>query len=357
MAAEGTEKRHLLPGTAPLAELTAQLHERRAAARLGGGEDRVAKQHSRGKMDVRQRIDALFDAGTFTEVGPPRQQQRRAAGRGRRQRPGRRRHHRLRRDRRPHGLLRRLRLHGARRLHRAIGERKVSPAAQIWPCASACRWCGSSTRWRAPRRHGRLLRQGARTFADTGYLFREQVVMSGVVPQVAAMVGPGAAGTAYIPGLADFVPMVKGNSSIAIGGPYLVKSTCGEDITEEALGGSKIHNEISGVADLEVRGRQNLHRRHPRVPLVLPLQLRRQAAPRRRIPRPPRRGTARRGAGRRAQGLRHAQGHPAHRRRREVLRDEAEVGEEHVHRLSRASTATRSASSRTTRSTSAASST
>src|SRR5258706_8809810 len=90
------------------------------------------------------------------------------------------------------------------------------------------------------------------SFADTGYLFREQVVMSGVVPLVAAMVGPGAAGTAYIPGLADFVPMVRGTSSIAIGGPYLVKSIVGEDVTEEALGGSKVHTEVSGVADLEV---------------------------------------------------------------------------------------------------------
>src|SRR5438045_215691 len=90
------------------------------------------------------------------------------------------------------------------------------------------------------------------SFADTGYLFREQVVLSGVVPQVAAMLGPGAAGTAYIPGLADFVPMVKGTSSMAIGGPYLVKSVVGEDVTEEQLGGSKVHTEISGCADLEV---------------------------------------------------------------------------------------------------------
>src|SRR5947207_14309027 len=88
-------------------------------------------------------------------------------------------------------------------------------------------------------------------FARTGDLFREQVHMSGVVPQVAAMVGPGAAGTAYIPGLADFVPMVKGTSSIAIGGPYLVESTVGEKVTEDELGGSKIHNEISGGADAE----------------------------------------------------------------------------------------------------------
>src|SRR5438105_7474304 len=75
--------------------------------------------------------------------------------------------------------------------------------------------------------------------------------MSGVVPLVAAMVGPGAAGTAYIPGLADFVPMVRGTSSMAIGGPYRVKSVVGEDVTEEALGGSKVHTEVSGVADLE----------------------------------------------------------------------------------------------------------
>jgi acetyl-CoA carboxylase carboxyltransferase component len=72
-----------------------------------------------------------------------------------------------------------------------------------------------------------------------------------VVPLVSAMVGPGAAGTAYIPGLADFVPMVKGTSSMAIGGPYLVESVVGEKVTEDELGGSCIHNEISGVGDAE----------------------------------------------------------------------------------------------------------
>src|SRR6202007_1523985 len=69
MAAEETEKRHALPGTAPLAELTAQLHERRAAARLGGGEEKIAKQHERGKLTARERIDLLVDEGTFVELG------------------------------------------------------------------------------------------------------------------------------------------------------------------------------------------------------------------------------------------------------------------------------------------------
>src|SRR5204863_6858871 len=89
------------------------------------------------------------------------------------------------------------------------------------------------------------------TFAGTGHLFREQVIMSGVVPQVAAMVGPGAAGTAYIPGLADYVPMVKGIGSMALGGPALVKAVTGQEVNEQELGGSKVHSEVSGVADGE----------------------------------------------------------------------------------------------------------
>jgi acetyl-CoA carboxylase carboxyltransferase component len=76
--------------------------------------------------------------------------------------------------------------------------------------------------------------------------------MSGVVPQVAAMVGPGAAGTAYIPGLADFVPMVKDIGSMALGGPPLVKAVTGQEVSEQELGGSKVHCEKSGVGDVEV---------------------------------------------------------------------------------------------------------
>ena len=76
--------------------------------------------------------------------------------------------------------------------------------------------------------------------------------MSGVVPMVAAMLGHCAAGTAYIPALADFVPMVKGTSSMALGGRHLVKAAVGEDVTEEEMGGSAVHTKMSGCADLEV---------------------------------------------------------------------------------------------------------
>ena len=99
-------------------------------------------------------------------------------------------------------------------------------------------------------------------FAGTGHLFREEVVMSGVVPQVAALMGPCAAGTAYIPGLADFVPMVSGRGSMALAGPHLVRAAIGEDVTQEELGGARVHCRKSGVGDLEVRRRRGVHRAH-----------------------------------------------------------------------------------------------
>src|SRR5262249_28680276 len=89
-------------------------------------------------------------------------------------------------------------------------------------------------------------------FAGSGRLFREGGIASGVVPPGAALIGPCGAGTAYIPGLADFVPMVAGRGSMALAGPHLVRAAIGEDVSQEELGGSKIHCRKSGVGDLEV---------------------------------------------------------------------------------------------------------
>ena len=98
--------------------------------------------------------------------------------------------------------------------------------------------------------------------------------MSGVIPQVAALMGPCAAGTAYIPGLADFVPMVKGRGSMALAGPHLVRAAVGEDVTQEELGGSRVHCRKSGVGDLEVADDEECIERDQAVPLVLPVALR-----------------------------------------------------------------------------------
>ena len=223
------------------------LEQRRAAAKRMGGEARLARQRDRGKLDARARLDLLMDSTTFHEIGLLA----RHLGKADSPTPA-------------DGVVCGTGLIGGRPVCVAsydftvqggsigpVGERKVARLRElalreripmIWLVDSA------GARLSADPEEAAWIS----SFADTGYLFREQVVMSGVVPQVAAMVGPGAAGTAYIPGLADFVPMVRGTSSIAIGGPYLVKSVVGEDVTEEALGGSKVHTEVSGVADLEV---------------------------------------------------------------------------------------------------------
>ena len=137
--------------------------------------------------------------------------------------------------------------------------------------------------------------------------------MSGVVPQVAALMGPCAAGTAYIPGLADFVPMVKGRGSMALAGPHLVRAAVGEDVTQEELGGSRVHCRKSGVGDLEVRRRRGVHRAHQAVPVLHAAELRgsrRRCAP---VADPidrARRGAARRAAGVQPQAVRHVRGDP-----------------------------------------------
>ncbi len=105
--------------------------------------------------------------------------------------------------------------------------------------------------WLLDSAGARIQEAAGSLFAGSGHLFREEVMMSGVIPQVAALMGPCAAGTAYIPGLADFVPMVKGRGSMALAGPHLTKAVTGEDVTQEELGGSKVHT-------------QDLRRRRPR---------------------------------------------------------------------------------------------
>ena len=91
-----------------------------------------------------------------------------------------------------------------------------------------------------------------------------------MIPQVAALMGPCAAGTAYIPGLADFVPMVKGRGSMALAGPHLTKAVTGEDVTQEELGGSRDPHARVGRGRPRGRLRRGVHRRDQELPLLLP---------------------------------------------------------------------------------------
>jgi acetyl-CoA carboxylase carboxyltransferase component len=228
----------------PLVEDLAQRRERAFGM---GGPERIERQRSMSKQPVRERVDELLDPGTFVEYG-------------------------LLADHMDPGLTAVGYDHlAADGMVAGIGEidgRRVGVMAYDFTVMGGsmgavgerktARMREMALRWRIPLvwlldSAGAHIQQSAGSaFAGAGALFREQVTLSGVVPQVAAMLGHCAAGTAYIPALADFVPMVKGTSSMALGGRHLVKAATGEDVSEEEMGGSAVHNKVSGVADLEV---------------------------------------------------------------------------------------------------------
>jgi methylmalonyl-CoA decarboxylase subunit alpha len=229
-----------------LRPLVEDLHERRAAALLGGGEERIARQHAQDKLTARERIALLVDEGSWNELGLHAGIHYSVRGLEGKEAPA-------------DGVIT-----GWGR----VGGRMVAVCAYDFTVMAGSmgmtgelkvtrlRDLALSKRmpfvWLLDSAGARIQEAVGSLFAGSGHLFREEVVMSGVIPQVAALMGPCAAGTAYIPGLADFVPMVRGRGSMALAGPHLVRAAVGEDVTQEELGGSRVHTRKSGVGDLEV---------------------------------------------------------------------------------------------------------
>jgi acetyl-CoA carboxylase carboxyltransferase component len=227
-------------------DLVEDLEGRRRRARAMGGPEAIAKQHAEGKLTVRERLDRLFDPGGFREIGLLATHANVSPAMRGRETPA-------------DGVVTGFgKING--RLAAVIAYDFTVMAGSMGRTGeikcNRAREMALTKRipmiWLIDSAGARIQEAIGSTFAQSGFLFREESIMSGVVPMVAAMMGPGAAGTAYIPALADFVPMVRGTSHMALGGPPLVKAVVGEDITPEELGGSKVHTEISGVADLEV---------------------------------------------------------------------------------------------------------
>ena len=232
--------------TSLLRPLVEDLLERRELIKLGGGEQKIAEQHEREKLTARERIALLVDDGTFVELGihgKPHFSQRAMDGV----------------EAPADGVI--------TGYGKVDGRLTAVCAYDFTVMAGSMGMTGEikSTRlrelaltkripfvWLLDSAGARVQEAAGAMFAGSGHLFREEVVMSGVVPLVAALMGPCAAGTAYIPGLADFVPMVKGRGSMALAGPHLVRAAVGEDVTQEELGGSRVHCRKSGVGDMEV---------------------------------------------------------------------------------------------------------
>ncbi|MCF8563252.1 acyl-CoA carboxylase subunit beta [Alicyclobacillus tolerans] len=234
------------PGS-PLDAMVEELEAKKAkTVREMGGPKRIEKQHELGKWTARERIARLFDAETFVEMGVLAHHQEQSGDMAGRSTPA-------------DGVVTGYgKVNGRMACVAAydftvmagsmgrVGEKKVSRMRE-WALKNR-----SPLIWLIDSAGARIQEAASSRFAETGDIFFEEVRMSGVVPLVCAMMGPGAAGTAYVPALADFVPMVKGTSFMALGGPPLVKAAIGEDVTEEELGGSKVHCEVSGVGDVEV---------------------------------------------------------------------------------------------------------
>ncbi|MDQ5831551.1 MAG: acyl-CoA carboxylase subunit beta [Actinomycetota bacterium] len=229
-----------------LRSLVDDLHERREEARAGGGEERIARQHEQDKLTARERLALLIDEGTFVELGihgRPHFSQRAMEGK---EAPA----------------------DGVITGYGKIDGRPVAVAAYDFTVMAGSMGMTGELKvtrlrelalgkripmvWLLDSAGARIQEAAGSLFAGSGHLFREEVIASGVIPQVAALMGPCAAGTAYIPGLADFVPMVKGRGSMALAGPHLTKAVTGEDVTQEELGGTRVHTRVSGVGDLEV---------------------------------------------------------------------------------------------------------
>src|SRR6266849_2779664 len=189
-------------------ELVDELRARRERALAMGGAAAIAKQHGEGKLTVRERIERLFDPDSFHEIGLLATHANISPAMKGRETPA-------------DGVV------------TGFGKVNGRPASLI--AYDFTVMAGSMGRT-----------------AEVKCNRAREIALTKRMPMVAAMMGPGAAGTAYIPALSDFVPMVKGTSHMALGGPPLVKAVVGEDITAEELGGSKVHTEVSGVADLEV---------------------------------------------------------------------------------------------------------
>ncbi|MEA2292039.1 MAG: methylmalonyl-CoA decarboxylase subunit alpha [Solirubrobacteraceae bacterium] len=234
--------------TSMLRPLVEDLHERRARARLGGGEEKIARQHEQGKLTARERIALLVDDGTFSELGIHAGIHFSVRGLEGKEAPA----------------------DGVITGYGRVDGRLVAVAAYDFTVMAGSMGTTGELKvtrlrelaltkripfvWLLDSAGARIQEAVGSLFAGSGHLFREEVVASGVIPQVAALMGPCAAGTAYIPGLADFVPMVKGRGSMALAGPHLVRAAIGEDVTQEELGGSRVHCRRSGVGDLEVAG-------------------------------------------------------------------------------------------------------
>jgi acetyl-CoA/propionyl-CoA carboxylase carboxyl transferase subunit len=218
-----------------------QLRKRRRAALTPGGRDAAAKQHEKGKLTARERLDILMDQGSFVETDPLAVHRAHEFGMDRKRPPG----------------------DGVVTGFGTIDGRKVFVASQDFGvfggsmgevhAQKVCKVMDLAMQTGAPfiqinDSGGARIQEGAASLAGYGYIFERNVRASGVIPQISVIMGPCAGGAVYSPAITDFTFMVKETSHMFITGPDVIKTVTGEDVTFEELGGAMTHAGRSGVA-------------------------------------------------------------------------------------------------------------
>jgi acetyl-CoA carboxylase carboxyltransferase component len=218
-----------------------ELRRRREATRIPGGKDSAAKQHDRGKLTARERLDVLMDKETFVETDPFAVHRSHDFGMDRRRPPG-------------DGIVTGYGTIDGRRVFVAsqdftvfggsLGEVMAQKVCKVMDLAmqTGCPFIQINDSG------GARIQEGAASLAGYGHIFERNVRASGVIPQISVVMGPCAGGAVYSPAITDFTFMVKESSHMFITGPDVIKTVTGEDVTFEELGGAMTHASKSGIA-------------------------------------------------------------------------------------------------------------
>jgi propionyl-CoA carboxylase beta chain len=218
-----------------------ELYDKRREVELGGGDKKIAKQHEKGKLTARERIDILLDPDTFVELNPFIEHRCNDFGLDGVSGPG-------------DGVVTGYGKVGGRPIYLfsqdftvfggALGEMHAKKIAHVMDLAvkNGAPFIGLNDSG------GARIQEGVVSLDGYGHIFYRNSVYSGVIPQISVIMGPCAGGAVYSPAITDFVFMVDETSQMFITGPKVIETVTGEKISSEDLGGSKVHNSISGNA-------------------------------------------------------------------------------------------------------------
>src|SRR5678815_2064402 len=220
-----------------------RLEEMEGRALRGGGEERIVKQHAAGKLTARERIELLLDPGSFTELD--KFVTHRCADFGMEQQ--------------------KILGDGVVTGHGTVNGRQIFVFAQDFTvfggslsgayATKICKVMDLAMKVGAPvvglnDSGGARIQEGVVSLAGYAEIFTRNVLASGVVPQISAILGPCAGGAVYSPAMTDFILMVEGTSYMFITGPDVIKAVTHEEVTKEDLGGAHTHASRSGVCHL-----------------------------------------------------------------------------------------------------------